>query len=308
MTDTALITKYRPANLDEVIGQDGVVKALMSVIKKKSAKSFLFVGPSGVGKTTLARIVADMVGVATNAIQEVDGATFSGIENVREITAGLQYRPIGGGKKAIIVDEAHALSKAAWQALLKIMEEPPEWCYFMLCTTESLKVPTTIVTRCAKFELKSVAVKVIAEFIAEVAEVEDYKCSGGVIDVCALNAGGSPRQALANLALCADITERKEAAELLKSAEQVSEAIELARLLIKGANWSQVQPLLLELKDINPESIRHVVRSYVTKVVLGAKTEKAAEIGLAILDAFSQPFNSSDSISPVVLAVGKLVF
>jgi hypothetical protein len=106
---------------------------------------------------------------------------------------------------------------------------------------------------------------------------------------------------------CAEAESRADAAEMLRSAEESTEAVELARLLVKGAPWRDIQPVLAALKpEVSPESVRHVVRAYVTKVVLGANSEGAAGRGIEILDAFAEPFNQHDGLSPLVLAVGRL--
>ena len=301
--------KYRPVEFDEVVGQDAVVKSLQQAIEKGSSHTFLFTGLSGVGKTTLARIVASEVGCLAQDLLEVDAATNTGIDDMRAVTSGLLYRPLGAGSvKAIIVDECHMLSKSAWNSMLKVLEEPPDWVYWILCTTEPMKIPASIKTRCLAYDLKPVPSSKLRELLETIVEAEGLvNCEEKVLQLCAKESGGSPRQALINLAICAGGTLGEEARELLHSAEKSSEAVELARLLVKGAGWSEVQTLLRNLKDVSPESIRHVVRGYVTKVVLGAKSEDSAGMGLEILDAFSEPFHPSDGITPVVLACGRIL-
>lgn len=299
-----LILKYRPKVLKDVIGQDSVVKSLSNVIKKDTSHTFLFVGPSGTGKTTLARIAADMLGCAGSSVREIDAATFTGIDAVREITANLSYKPIGGGKRAIIADECHAFSKPAWQALLKNLEEPPSWLYWFLCTTDVAKVPENIRTRCTKYELKPVPLDDIQDLLEKISAAEKMTIDEKVMRLCAKEAFGSPRQSLVNLALCSELG-LAEAKDVLKSASSSAEAIELARLLNKQAGWGELQAVLKKMKDINPESVRHVVRAYMTNVVLGSDDPEGA---LAVLSEFSTPFNSSDGISPLVLACGRLLF
>lgn len=305
----SLTDKYRPQAWDEVVGHPAQVKALRNALTKSTNRSFLFTGPSGVGKTTLARLAAREVGCVD--LLEIDAATYTGIDEMREVAAGLQYQPLGkDAVKAVIIDEFHALSKAAVQSLLKIIEEPPPWVWWFLCTTEPARVLKTIETRCFRCDLKPVKVDVLYSWLADVADAEEIlqsKHGDTVIDLCTTEAQGSPRQALANLALCAAAGSLKEAQELLRSAQESTEAIELARALSAGHSWGDVQKILKGFQDINPESVRHLVRAYATKVAISVKDEAVCGRHIEILDAFSTPFNPADGISPLVLACGKVV-
>lgn len=307
----ALITKHRPIDFEGIIGQDAVVRALKNVVQRKSSKTFLFTGPSGTGKTTLARIVAAQVGCTPSDLLEVDAAKYTGIDDMRAVTDGLLYKPLGDGAvKAIIIDEFHAASKAAAQSLLKILEEPPSWVYWFLCTTEPSRVPENIRTRCTRYDLKPVPYGELVSFLEDIADKEKFptgKLIDSMISLCAKEANGSPRQALANLALCAGVRTVDEARELLRSAASSEDVVNLARALVKGASWQEVWGVLDGLQEMNPESIRHVVRAYVSKVVLSAKNESSAGRGIEILDAFSEPFNSGDGIAPVLIACGKVL-
>lgn len=304
-----LHTKYRPDRLEDMVGQEVVAKAFASTLKKAS-RTFLFVGPSGCGKTTMARIGAKMVGCREKDIREIDAASKTGVDDMREVTEMLMFKPLGGGKRAVIIDECHMLSKAAWNSLLKALEEPPEWMHWFLCTTEVGKVIPTAITRCAKFELKSVARETLFELLQQIADEEKLAAgsSEGVLELCAKEAYGSPRQAIVNLETCGHVKDRREAAELLRSAEDNPQAIDLARLLVEGQPWSKVRNALLGLKDTNPESVRHVVRAYLTKVILDAKEPNKAGRAMEILDRFSIPFPHGDGISPVVMACGRVLF
>jgi DNA polymerase-3 subunit gamma/tau len=140
MQDLNLITKYRPRTLADVIGQDNVVRSLQSIGKKKDTQVFLFSGPSGCGKTTLSRILAKMYGVEDNSVLEIDAASRTGVDDMRQLQEIVQYRPFGdSGKRAIILDECHRLSKNAWDSLLKVLEDPPAHIVWCFCTTELIK-------------------------------------------------------------------------------------------------------------------------------------------------------------------------
>lgn len=305
MSNKSLYSVYRPKTFKEVIGHPEVTRSLKSSIEKGSNHAFCLVGPSGTGKTTLARIAA----LELNAtVQEIDAATFTGIDAMREITKSLMYRPLSGENKVIIINECQGLSKAAWDSLLTTMEEPPAWCYWFLTTTDPAKLPPAVKTRCTTYALKPVPTKEIEElldFIAAEEGILSDDTGAKIISMCAKEAGGSPRQAIVNLDACKAAKSREEAATLLQGAQDVAEAHELAALLIKGTNWSKAKELLLILKDQNPESVRHVVRAYVTKVVLNS--DKPNKSHLAVLEAFSTPFPTGDQMSPLVLAVAGLL-
>lgn len=304
-----LHTKYRPRTFDEVVGQDAVVRSLRRAVADGASRSFLLTGPAGCGKTTLARIAAAELGCAPEDIEEVDAATNTGVDDMRGVAAQLMYRPLGGGRRAIILDEAHRLSKNAWDSLLKIIEEPPDYAVWFLCTTEPTKVPKTIVTRCFPVELKPVRSADIEDLLTEVAGEEGLDLDEGVVRLCARSADGSPRQALVYLAACADVATVAEARELLRRAEDVPEAVELARLLVKRAPWDAVQDLLgaLAAAGTSPESVRQVVRAYAAKVVLGAKSRDQAADGVELLDAFSEPCGSDTSLAPIIVACGRVL-
>lgn len=301
-----LHVKYRPHTFKEVVGQSAVVTSMSKLIARKGSHSFLLSGPSGVGKTTLARIAAHEVGCEDKDLMEIDAATHTGVDAMRQIQETLRYRPFGNTKaRAIIVDEAHGLSRQAWEALLKVVEEPPEHIYWFFCTTQLGKVPATIKTRCTSYALKSVADRDLGVLLDDVIASEKIKISDSIADLVIKEALGSPRQLLVNLALCQDLTDHKKAAEVLRSALTSDPVLELCRYLVKGGSWAKAMNLVGKLSEENPESVRIVICNYLATVLKGTNSDQPARNLLHILEAFSMPYNASENAAPLLLSVGR---
>lgn len=299
------LTDYRPSIWSEVIGHKSIVKAFSSALEKDASRAYLFVGPSGVGKTTLAYLGVKYL-KADGELIEIDAGKETGVDDMRGRLDEVAYRPLRAERKVVLVDECHMLSKNAFTSMLKTLEAPPPWLYWFLCTTEAGKVPQNIKTRCVKFELKPVAEDDIMDLLEDVAKAEKLKLSEEILILCAKEAKGSPRQALANLAACSGAKDRKEAAEMLQSAEGAPEAIEFVRALYNGKSWAELVRLLAALKNVNAESIRQIVRAYGTSIVLNAKSERQAGLATEVLAAFSQPCYSSDGITPILIVCAQL--
>lgn len=310
MESQALHRKYRPDCLDEVVGQDAVVNSLASVIEDHRSNSFLLCGPSGCGKTTLARIAADMLGCDHSTLIEVDAATRTGVDDMRSLQEGLRYKPLGkSSAKAIIIDECHMLSKSAWNSMLKVVEEPPEHVFFFFCTTEPGKVPKTIQTRCSTFTLKLISDQILTRLVKGVAKQEKISLKDDVLKIIVSEAGGSARQALVNLASCANIKDRAEAAVVLRSALQSETVLELCRFLVKdGRSWPKALDIISKLEDEAPESVRIMVVNYVGVVLKKERNADRAAHLLGILQEFSTPYNQSEKWAPLLLSIGGVVF
>ena len=158
MAKTALAIKYRPQNFDDMTEQSAIKDILENQIKTKTFQhGYLFTGPAGTGKTTSARIFANMINDGKGSPIEVDAASNSGVDNVRQIIEDAKRKPLDAEYKIFIVDECHSLSNGAWQALLKTLEEPPKFTIFIFCTTDPQKIPATILSRVQRYNFQKIS-------------------------------------------------------------------------------------------------------------------------------------------------------
>lgn len=306
-----LYTKYRPKHLDDVLGQDEVVKSIRKAIAAKTRPhAWLFTGPAGVGKTTLARILATGFGCAANSLIEIDAATHSGADAMREVTSTARYHGFGSEpNKAYIVDECHRLSKQAWDSMLKSIEEPPDHVYYFFCTSEAGKIPDTIMTRCNSYLLKPVKFDALMDLLEHVCDEENYRTPDTILKMVAQACNGSPRQALTMLSMVYDLEDREECSRILETPLDNKEIIDLCRQLVKGSiRFHEVCETLKAMGETNAESIRIPIVNYLNACVMGAKTDASAQRLLDMLHAFTRPCNPADKLAPILLAFGEFCF
>ena len=220
-----LALKYRPLNFDQLIGQDLMAQTITNSIKtNRIANAFLLTGVRGTGKTSTARIISKALTCTGNFTEgvkckteefchceeivnckhldiiEMDAASKTGVDDVRkEIIESAIYKPTTSRYKIYIIDECHMLSRSAWNALLKTLEEPPDQLKFIFCTTEPKKVPLTIISRCQRYDLHRVTIKVLYEYLKKISKLENGKISDLAIKLIAKAATGSVRDALSLL-------------------------------------------------------------------------------------------------------------
>jgi DNA polymerase-3 subunit gamma/tau len=184
----------------DVVGQEQVTKPLEEAAKtKKIGHAYLFAGTRGLGKTSIARIFASAIGCSERDLYEVDAASNNSVEDIRALIEGVYTLPFQSPYKVYILDEVHMLSKSAWNAFLKTLEEPPAHAVFILATTELEKVPETVQSRCQVFEFKKPTRAVLAKMIANIAKKEGYTLAPDAAELIALLAEGSYRDALSVL-------------------------------------------------------------------------------------------------------------
>jgi DNA polymerase-3 subunit gamma/tau len=193
----ALYRTYRPGTFGEVRGQEDVVAVLEAAVEQgKIAHAYLFAGGRGTGKTSMARILARALSTNEEDIYEMDAASNRGIEEIRELREGVSTLPFSSTYKFYIIDEAHALTKDAWGAFLKTLEEPPAHAIFVLCTTELDRVPDTIQSRCQVFRFKKPNHDTLKKLALDVAKKEGTKLEPAGAELIALMGDGSFRDTL----------------------------------------------------------------------------------------------------------------
>ena len=273
MSYQVIARKYRPQRFDEVVGQEHVTQTLAHAIEQKRiAHAYLFCGPRGTGKTTIARIFAKCLNCTGGPkvdfddrdercreiaegraldVLEIDGASNNGVEQVRELRETCKYAPASAKFKIYIIDEVHMLSTAAFNALLKTLEEPPEHVKFMFATTDPEKVLPTILSRCQRFDLRRIPADLIAKHLTHIAKLEKVKIDPAALYAIARGAGGALRDAESALdqliSFCGDKIEEPDVLSMFGLTAQ-GQLLEMSRAVLAGEVESALR-LLNELAN-----------------------------------------------------------
>ncbi len=256
MAYEGLARKWRPQSFEDVVGQEHVTRTLRNAIETgRIAHAYLFVGPRGIGKTTLARIFAksldcekgptmspclectlcrEIAAGSSLDVLEIDGASNNGVDQVRDLREHVQFRPLHAKYKIVIIDEVHMLSSGAFNALLKTLEEPPEYVIFIFATTEGDKVLPTIISRCQRFDLRRIQTSEIIGRLRYICDQEKVSISDDALLAIARNADGGMRDALSSLdqliAFCGDKLTEEDVLQIFgivsrKALETLTEAV-----------------------------------------------------------------------------------
>lgn len=263
----ALYRKYRPVSLEQVVGQDAIVKSLTEALKKKNfSHAYLFIGPRGCGKTSVARIFAHAINDFKYELEdsyvdivEIDAASNTGVDNIRELREKAVIAPAEGKYKVYIIDEVHMLSKSAFNALLKILEEPPAHVVFILATTDPEKVPVTITSRAQTYAFKLSDPDTMLAHLQKIAKDEKIPITDDALKIVVTRGGGSFRDSISLLDQLSNLSSKEITAEMVTSALGLPEDKVLDELLATYTSQDVVKITTL-LHDLfnsgtKPESI-----------------------------------------------------
>jgi DNA polymerase III subunit gamma/tau len=311
----ALTRKYRPRSFDDVVSQEHVINTLRNAIQsQRISHAYLFCGPRGVGKTTMARVVARMInGVSmdidgeelgrTLDIIEIDAASNSGVDDVRHLRDGVRVPPQNGTYKVYIIDEVHMLSKAAFNALLKTLEEPPEYIKFIFATTEPHKVLPTVLSRCQRFDFRRITVSEIVSRLRYICEQEHITIDDASLHVIGRKADGALRDALSimdqAIAFCGNNITHEALLRALNvvSHERLFDIITCAREHDTRRAMAIVDELLMEGHDIQEFLIaltEHLRNMYLAKDSANHRLIEATDDERARLTEAASAFSEED--------------
>lgn len=263
----ALYRRYRPMTLAEVVGQPQVTEPLINSLKSgKINHAYLFIGPRGTGKTSVARIFAHEVNGFPYEIEddyvdiiEIDGASNRGIDNIRELREKVAIAPTSGKYKVYIIDEVHMLTKEAFNALLKTLEEPPKHVIFIMATTDAYKVPVTITSRAQTYTFGLADSKTMFEHLKSICEKEKIKIADDALKIIVKRGGGSFRDSLSLLDQISTLTSEEITKEIVENAMGLPEDEKILALLdsYKSGDITQITNLLKELlsSGVRPETL-----------------------------------------------------
>jgi DNA polymerase III gamma/tau subunit len=297
-----LYKRYRPKTLSGLVGQQAAVATVQKLVgAKKVPHCLLLTGPSGVGKTTIARILKSELQCGDADYSEKNCADFRGIDDVREIRRSMNFLPIAGSVRMWLIDECHKLTGDAQNSMLKMLEDTPAHVYFLLCTTDPQKLIKTIRTRATEIKLVPLSHQELEQLIKRVVQKEGFKVSDDIVEEIAEASDGSARKALVLLEQIADLDSEEGQLKAIVAANfNKDDAFTLARLVFnfrRDATWTEIAKTLRNLSDQDVEGIRYCMLGYARSVLVGKDEKppntKYAQKAFGIIEIFGRNFYDS---------------
>jgi DNA polymerase III gamma/tau subunit len=296
-----LYLKYRPSNLDEFVGNNKQIEALQSELKR-GTKCFLFTGDSGCGKTTLARIVANMLETNSADIIEINTSDNRGIDTARELIQNANFAPMFSNQKVYILDECHKWTTDMQSAMLKLLEDTPKTSVFILCTTNPEKLTKALKTRLSIYNLSPLNDKELTILIKRVARAENSKITQSVIEKIIENSDGSARKALKLLNKVLGLEEANALAILNNESNENwdVELVDFCKKLITNTSLMELLKFSKSLTKFEPETIRQTVMAYCNAILLNGSIKKEV---IATLQGFTQADTYRNGKSAITVAL-----
>lgn len=292
-----IITEHRPKTLDEMVGNEKAVKTLEGLFarREKFPHAILLSGPKGCGKTTLARIISNMLGAQASDFVELDTAQFGNKETITNLITQTRYRPSDPESECRVwlLDEAHMIGTGgaseknkAQGALLKTLEQPPAHAYFVLATTDPQRLLPTLRSRCIEISVATLSDNEMELLLRRIMRAEKSRVPSDVRELIIDQSLGHPRNALQLLGKVIGLAPEDMAEVVKEEAEKQTAAIELCQAIFKKKKWSVIAKILQGLKDEDEEGLRRMMLSYCNSILL----KQDNPLAFVVLDEFSEPF------------------
>lgn len=308
----ALYRKYRPLKLDEVVGQEQVTRPLINALgQEKINHAYLFTGPRGTGKTSVARIFAHEINKFDYSLEddytdivEIDGASNRGIDDIREIREKAMIKPTLGKYKVYIIDEVHMLTREAFNALLKTLEEPPAHVIFIMATTDLNKVPATILSRAQLYTFKLAEPKTILAHLKMVCTKEKIDIDTGALEIVVMRGGGSFRDSLSLLDQISTLSSTKITQEMVESAMGLPQDAKIIELL-DSYRAKDFAKTTFVLKDLFNSGVRAeiIASDLISAIIENPEPETLALLGT--LPDVKEPFSEARLVSALLSSCGQ---